>query len=251
MSFVSTSSVTPPSVSSKTNLIHQPATSKATLFGKSVPNYETFLLCKHSWFQCIRYHLIYHYTLSLHVNHMLLLHTYQLGLLLFVSAISFVGVKHDSSSGINDYSHYYPLYIFSGFLCIFEIIFSRCTLYGWSHVILVLLPLTILAQYLFNGILQQWNLYCGIIASLVTILSSLILQVIGHASFEEFQAPPAISHGFLAAPVLEWACFWLRIFPNNEIWDDVENERRCARRLYKSESMGERHTTTSTNKSNK
>jgi hypothetical protein len=40
---------------------------------------------------------------------------------------------------------------------------------------------------------------------------SFMLQLTGHAIFEEFEAPMLPWHGFVAAPILEWCCFCYRI----------------------------------------
>jgi hypothetical protein len=61
----------------------------------------------------------------------------------------------------------------------------------------------------FLGLSSHTNLgevMCG----LLTVLASFLAQLAGHAMYEDFKAPPALSHGFVAAPPLEWISFLLR-----------------------------------------
>jgi len=188
------------------------------MFGKTIPTYSTFSL-QHTWPRCIVYHLIYHNSIQLHANHLFLLHVYQLGLLTLVACLPSICLG-------TLYTAYYcvPLYVASLALCMFEILFARGTVYGWTHSMLVVLPLTAAAQYISEIMVEQWN-YIAILICLGVIVVSLLLQVLGHVLYEEFQAPPANSHGFLAAPVLEWTCLWLRVFPDTNIWTLVKRAR--------------------------
>ena len=179
---------------------------------RTVPGYSTFSPMD-TWRRCIIYHLIYHHTLSLHLNHLLLLHTYVLGI--FVVAISI---------------HLYFLFSVVSLFCIFEVTFARCTIHGWSHALLVVVPLGLLAWTAATQLVPLQSLgtkiFCGFFLSLI----SLLLQVAGHHAWEEFEAPPQTLHGLLAAPVLEWTSMWLRLYPDEGVWDEVRRAREEARR---------------------
>lgn len=123
---------------------------------RTVPGYSTFSPMD-TWRRCIIYHLIYHHTLSLHLNHLLLLHTYVLGI--FVVAISI---------------HLYFLFSVVSLFCIFEVTFARCTIHGWSHALLVVVPLGLLAWTAATQLVPLQSLgtkiFCGFF--FVTHLSS-------------------------------------------------------------------------------
>ena len=183
---------------------------------RSVPGYTSFSIWN-DWRTCIIYHLIYHYTVKLHLNHLLLLHTYLLGIYIFACGCA----------GI------YILSVVTCLFCCFDILFARFTVHGWSHSIFVHLPLSIGSYYLTTSFLQtslELSTLNIIIASLSLMLCSLLLQVAGHSAWEEFQAPAAITHGLLAAPVLEWTTMWLRLYPDVTLWTEVEASRERARR---------------------
>ena len=62
-------------------------------------------------------------------------------------------------------------------------------------------------------------------------LTSLLMQLAGHFMWEDFQAPPAISHGLLMAPLLEWHSLFYRCScygrqsKQQKIWEEVDAAR--------------------------
>ena len=185
---------------------------------RTVPRYETFSLT-HTFDRCIIYHLIYHNSIKLHINHLLLLHFYIFGIFFATTAAS-----STENNVIN------VLVTVAALLSIFEIIFTRCNLYGVSHVIFVIVPLVVAAHYLNETTRTYLTSYETVGIGLGIALFSLLLQIAGHKLWEDFQANAAVTHGLIAAPVLEWTCIFVRYYPslNRKIWDEVDNARQEA-----------------------
>ena len=143
----------------------------------------------------LRFHLTYHSSLSLHANHLLFLHSYVFGLFaLFASPRSM------------------PVFAIGTLLFIAFAIWLIRVIGIW--VLPYALWLAALARLACEVV---WSWSGGIppitsaLISLAVILVSFVAQLIGHALFEEFVAPPSLCHGFLAAPPLEYVCLLLRL----------------------------------------
>ena len=92
------------------------------------------------------------------------------------------------------------------------------------------MPLVVAAHYLNETTRSNLTSYETVGIGLGIALFSLLLQIAGHKLWEDFQANAAVTHGLIAAPVLEWTCIFVRYYPslNRKIWDEVDNARQEA-----------------------
>lgn len=132
----------------------------------------------------LTYHRTYHHSRALHYNHLLFLHTYLFGTFLLLAAAGQLVV----AAGSLVYASY-------------TLLLTRAALPSMLTYCAFLLALA--------GIAWHVSLRCGGPASTVAwtatgiIIGSFACQLVGHAWHEAFVAPPALAHGFLAAPPLE------------------------------------------------
>jgi uncharacterized membrane protein YGL010W len=145
------------------------------------------------------YHLVYHYSIAIHLNHLIFLNAYVFGVLgLCTSAGGWISMC--ILAGI------FSIYV----LCLCKVSFG-------SLYILVIWILVFLANKVSNSI-PVWGF-------VMIVFGSIAMQLLGHWLFEDFQAPPDIVHGLIAAPVLEFSGFFYRLQPNLPIWIHVEKAR--------------------------
>jgi hypothetical protein len=170
------------------------------------------------------YHLVYHRSLGIAMNHLCFLHTYLFGV--FLCAASPPG-----AGGI--------VLCATAVLCLVVNIMLGGGRLGVAHAVLVTLPLAgvawcaalVLSSHgdcsLFvaarattvNRLLapvENWTGTATVVGtSIVVVLLSFALQLLGHCVHERFEAPPQPLHGLVAAPLLEFAC----IFVRSGAWD--------------------------------
>jgi hypothetical protein len=168
----------------------------------------------------IKYHLIYHHSFGLRVNHLIFLQTYQLGVFLCASAAG--GVICLCS--VVGFLCLYTLLLSGQFLC--KTNASVCASAACASYLGVLGSLGIAAQYLQLHFSREMLSVVGI----TVLLGSFILQLIGHALCEDLHAPPRLFHGFVAAPPLEHISLLLSCGCFGEsfrqsIMDEVEETR--------------------------
>lgn len=160
------------------------------------------------------YHVTYHCTTALHVNHLIFLHT-----LLFGMWLSF------SAAGL------WELLVAAVALFVAYI----CLLFA-AHRPLLASPYCLFVSLLATGAwflrealarsLQPWQV---LLIGLGIILASFTVQLYGHAKYEEFEAPPNLWHGFVAAPILEYASLLFRLGALTEMKQGVMQEAEAAR----------------------
>jgi len=67
------------------------------------------------------------------------------------------------------------------------------------------------------------------------ILGSFMAQIAGHVMCEDYQAPPSLMHGFVAAPILETVSLMLRLgllsSDDQDVWKEVDEIRHRAAQL--------------------
>jgi len=178
--------------------------------------------------RAVLYHLVYHRSLAIAINHLCFLHTYLFGILLFTAA---------------------PVRAGGIFLCIAvtaclaaNVIIGGVRL-GVSHTALVIIPLAAAAWMAalalttsrgdssrsiaaaaratatWDRLLAPVENWMGTVliavASIVVVLLSFALQLLGHCAHEHFQAVAQPLHGLVAAPLLEFTC----IFVRRGVWD--------------------------------
>jgi hypothetical protein len=144
--------------------------------------------------RALRYHLMFHHSLALHINHMIFLHTFLFGVLLCSSL---------NAAALISVTAAYTLYA--------SIIIRPAKFYFIYILVPGILALSavICEDYISTKFsTQKWLV--GAAGSAI-ILSSFAFQLMGHALHEELFAPPNIFHGFLAAPILEFQCFIFRM----------------------------------------
>ena len=158
------------------------------------------------------YHLTYHHSLALHINHLVFLNTYLFGVWLLLSAV-------------------HPV-------CCWVAI-SGYTLYslrvaGWA----LGLPFGLLqgasgygAIAVHAGALVAWRWTTYEVAGLgfSLVIGSFLAQLAGHAASEAFVAPPHLFHGLVAAPLLEWVSLGFRLGALPVLRQEVGTEVAAAR----------------------
>ena len=140
--------------------------------------------------RAVFYHLMFHHTTSLHINHMIFLHTFLFGALL-CSSTNFISLVLVAS-----------IFILYASIIIRPLKFTAVYIFG-------ILLLTVTAFYLevYVSSTYAWKKWSIAVCGVSVILISFFCQLLGHTLYEEFIAPPNLIHGFLAAPILEFQCF--------------------------------------------
>lgn len=144
--------------------------------------------------EALAYHLAFHSSNGIHYNHLIFLHCYVFGVLLLALSIQFAAAL------------------------------AVLALYTWYCVAMdyylgmtystVLVFLFILSYVVWAFLLKREPAY---FLSAIIILGSLGCQLIGHRIYEAVQAPVSISHGFFAAPFLEWCSLFYRRKRNSKL----------------------------------
>jgi hypothetical protein len=159
------------------------------------------------------YHLTYHSTIGLHINHLLFLHGYLFGVFLAcacagppTSLVSAVAVSLPGSLLVG-YSE-----LLGGRVrpsAATSCLISRVLLCGAQPLITVLIGT--LAWWVAGYPLGHVSRITLGLSGLGGALVCLIAQVIGHFIFEPITAGPNLFHGFVAAVVLEWFALVVRL----------------------------------------
>ena len=152
------------------------------------------------------YHLAYHYSLGLHINHLLFLHTYGIG----------VGI---STLAIGGASYFYaPSWILLAFYTVYVLFLGKkigaayisCAVPAQVYAIF-LLKSSIEATWSVDSTLSSLSLnvlFGGV--GIGIVIASFVFQLMGHCAHERFGAPPNLLHGFVCAPFLEFVSCCLR-----------------------------------------
>ena len=176
----------------------------------SVVNYDFFSLES-----SMVYHLIYHNSLGIHINHMLFLNTYLFGVFLIVA-----------SSGL-----WQLVVAVAALYALYAVVLTRgiALLYGVA-IFGIAAGAWFLVDTTATAAFHSW--YYAFVG-LGVVLVSFVLQLVGHAIHEEFKAPPLLKHGFVSAPVLEYVSFLFRLglcpARYKAVTDTVERVRAEAR----------------------
>ena len=191
----------------------------------------------------MRYHWAYHWTLSLHLNHMIFLNAYLFSVFLVAASSGYWQVPAALAAA-------YGLYV--------VVLAGRWV--GAPYVVLVgllasgawLLRLALAGDFDVGeagsgagegaGVkLEPWQI---LLVGVGAMLGSFICQLVGHARTERLIAKPHLFHGFVAAPALEWVSFLYRcgaIRPPflNEVWGEVAIiQKDAARRAAETKAGG-------------
>ena len=152
-------------------------------------------------FFCMRslmyYHMTYHHTFSIHINHAILLHLYLFGLFLILVAV-----------------HKIMAIVFMVIYCSLFIVIFRGNIIGWLYTIIIF-AIGFLAYFIFESYLKpsyfdvKYNVGIPYIIGACCILFALLLQQLGHTIFERFLPPISLYHGFIAAPFLEFMTYFV------------------------------------------
>ena len=163
------------------------------------------------------YHLIYHYSFGLHINHMIFLFTYILGILLAMSAGGWILTALGTSLLIM-----YAMYVVKDMSIPF---------------MFIVIGLNYLVRVIDEGyFMQDEGSTNKLLTALAICLGSFFVQIAGHIVFEDYQAPPSLMHGFVAAPVLETVSLQFRLGcfkeRRKEVYDEVDAVRFRASNNY-------------------
>jgi hypothetical protein len=162
----------------------------------------------------LTYHLVFHYSLSLHINHLIFLHTYELGAFIFLTSLHPV-----LSLAAAVLSSIYISHIHRRSTC------PAVPCFTWLIVVLLEgLALIVVdscrsdpASLCANANSYRWLTLCslnaywpaestpvlqGAMLGVALMLSSFIFQLIGHRLCEDLVSPPRMFHGLVAAPIL-------------------------------------------------
>jgi hypothetical protein len=188
----------------------------------------------------MRYHWAYHWTLSLHLNHMIFLNTYLFSVFLVAASSGYWQVPAALAAA-------YSLYV---------VVLARWV--GAPYVVLVgllasgawLLRLALAGDFVEarpplalagSGVrLEPWQI---LLVGVGAMLGSFICQLVGHARTELLIAKPHLFHGFVAAPALEWVSFLYRCGASrppclNEVWGEVAIIQKDAARRRAADKVG-------------
>jgi hypothetical protein len=179
------------------------------------------------------YHLVYHNSVGIQINHLLLLPAYLLGLLLFCS-------------GLSTYLLLAVTLLFSlhglKLSASFGLFFSVVILFPVAFLALLLrlsLDSSPLLFELSSAPSPHMTLLTGdaiaepsLVVGFGILFSSLLLQVAGHHVFEDLQPTPNLAHGLLLAPFLEYALVAMKLLRTigvyekaPRVFEEAENAR--------------------------
>ena len=180
------------------------------MFGKPATAITTFDWC--GLRSGMIYHLIYHHSLALHVNHLVFLNTYLFGIwLLLAAADPIAGWAAAAAYAVYATALAGPLGGLFGLLQV-------AAAYGATALHTALLT---------DG--GGWAPWEVVMLGVGLVLGSFMAQLAGHASSEAFIAPPHLFHGFVAAPILEWVGLAFRLGALPALRRDVLAEVATAR----------------------
>ena len=182
---------------------------------------DTIKFSPFSFDLAITYHLTYHYSIWLHINHLVFLHSYLFGMALLLKFISL------------------PLFwsIALIFTCYCVIVFRW---FGLSYVLTILAGIIHFRSHIYTLLIEivssspfYWVCSDPLLFPVAIILLSFSFQLLGHFFFEKYQAEPSLFHGFISAPVLEWCSLLYRLanvlqiqsFGMKANWRNVESHR--------------------------
>jgi hypothetical protein len=147
------------------------------------------------------YHLVYHHSLGIHVNHLAFLNAYLLAVLTLL----------DGADALLRLPVLLPAGIRVLPAALVAAVWAYALRLGGVRSAPYCVFVGALGQVATAGLLQSLLGYTRDDAPGVStgagfgfMLAAFLCQLAGHALFEVFQAPPSLIHGFFAAPVLEW-----------------------------------------------
>mmetsp|Transcript_9273 Transcript_9273/g.15072 ORF Transcript_9273/g.15072 Transcript_9273/m.15072 type:complete len:191 (-) Transcript_9273:2874-3446(-) len=160
---------------------------------------------------CMVYHMTYHYSIGVHVNHLVFLNTYLFGMLMLANAADWILAA-----------------VLTLLYAIYAIWLARLSSFLF---VIVLCGLNVGALYLADWIWEAgYPDYVIALVGFAFVLGSFIMQLLGHWLFEKFQGPLSLLHGFLLAPLLELVMFQYRIGLFSSQYSDIVeavNQARC------------------------
>jgi hypothetical protein len=156
--------------------------------------------------EAIVYHLVYHYSLGLHINHLIFLHTYGIG----------VGL---TTLAIGNASYFYaPSWVVLAFYTLYIMLLGKKI--GVAYVVCVvsaqvyaifLLKASIEGVWTANAMVSSLSLQAFFGGTgIAVVFASFMFQLVGHCVHERFGAPPNLLHGTVCAPFLEFVSLCLR-----------------------------------------
>lgn len=151
----------------------------------------------------LAYHIVYHGSEGIHLNHLIFLHTYVLGVFLLSISIS-----------IQFSLVLLTLYI--GYI-------MKMEYYLGVTYTTILFILYAMAYGIWSQIFASQSTY-AIVASFILIIASFVCQLIGHRLYEKVQAAPNLWHGLWSAPFLEYSALIYRKRRRAKVFRDAFEE---------------------------
>mmetsp|Transcript_9626 Transcript_9626/g.14489 ORF Transcript_9626/g.14489 Transcript_9626/m.14489 type:complete len:197 (+) Transcript_9626:3-593(+) len=149
-------------------------------------------LCRRS---ALCYHVVFHYSIEIQINHLIFLHTYILGLFMVACCGGFIAVL-----GVMFPLVIYSLIVIRPLVCFIMYVTWLCGLAILGYILDDILRDVFL--------LNSWQL---LLSGVGVVLISFACQLLGHYYHEEYAAPPNLIHGFIAAPILEYQLLLMRV----------------------------------------
>eukprot|EP00928_Gymnodinium_smaydae_P089765 TRINITY_DN73678_c0_g1_i1.p1 TRINITY_DN73678_c0_g1~~TRINITY_DN73678_c0_g1_i1.p1 ORF type:complete len:213 (+),score=35.09 TRINITY_DN73678_c0_g1_i1:67-705(+) len=158
------------------------------MFGKPATEVVSFKYLElHS---SMLYHLIYHFSCAIHVNHLFFLNSYLFGVFLMVSSVGF----WQAVAAVLLLYGSYMVKLFAGHGVLYALPYM-------SFVAGIGVGAWFLSENLLFPLMNRSEIA---LIGFGIVMGSFSVQLFGHARYEEFSAPPDLFHGFVAAPVLEY-----------------------------------------------
>lgn len=167
------------------------------------------------------YHMTFHHSSLIHINHIIFLHIYLFGLFLVFITI-----------------HELFAFIMILLYCLLFIMIFRFNIISLLYSIIII-GIGLLTHYIYQQYLSpphfDVNYKNGIpyIIGISTIIFALLSQQFAHCCCEKFTPPTSLYHGFIAAPFLEFMTLFIlldcnRLYPSklNGIKQAIQKRRR-------------------------
>lgn len=146
------------------------------------------------------YHMTFHFSKRIHINHAIFGHLYLLGVFLLFDAINWIANV-----------------IVCAIYCALFLFIFRFNIIAWIYAVIIAL-VAFSAHALHEYYLSNMDEYVAFIVGGSCVIFSLLSQQIGHLIHEKYKAPISLFHGFVAAPFLEFMSYFIlldckRIYP--------------------------------------
>ena len=192
----------------------------------------------------VAFHLTFHRSRAIHVNHLFFLHTYVWGMFLLSSAchpwfaVLLAGVLVVYGGLLTRRARWYVAAVYFGLVCALcgsALSFSHAQRHGMLSGSRTRADRSPFLSSMLNVEAPGGMWGPGAALGTVVALLSFGCQLAGHALHERLVSPPRLFHGFIAASPLEVVAFFLRLgvpvaacVDGPALWAEVYERRRAA-----------------------